>query len=215
MKTMIAIPCMDMVHSQFMRSLLHLDTSGQEISYEVTSGSLVYAARNRLLQIADDSGVDRILWFDSDMKIPTDALQILSKDIDEGCEIVSGIYHGRRPPFEPIVFSECCVRQDIEGQQWPTAAKYLEYPKDSLFEVQAFGFGCVLMTMKATKTIMEQMGSMPFMPLSGFGEDLSFCIRAQAVGLKLWCDSRVKCGHIGYKTYTDEDYRGEGECSTK
>ena len=209
MKTLIAIPCMDLVHVRFMRSLLLLNTNGTQVNYEIASGSLIYDARNRLLQTAMNIGADRILWLDSDMLLPVDTLQILSKDIDDGCEIVSGIYHQRKPPFAPVIFDECCIRTDGDGKKWPTASKYLDYPKEALFEIQACGFGCVLMTVDAAKKVTDQLGMMPFMPVAGFGEDLSFCIRAQSVGLKIWCDSRVKCGHIGYKTYTDEDYEGE------
>lgn len=211
MRTLIAIPCMDLVHVQFMRSLLLLNTNGTEIYYEIASGSLIYDARNRLLQTAKAIGADRIFWLDSDMQIPTDALQMLSKDIDEGCEIVSGLYHGRRPPYAPIIFKECCVKKLETGELLPTADKYLDYPKDDLFKVAAFGFGCVLMTMNAAEKVMSELGKMPFMPTAGFGEDLSFCMRANHVGIELWCDSRVKCGHIGYRTYTDQDYRGEDD----
>lgn len=206
MKTMIAIPCMDMVHSGFMASLLTLNTKGHEISYEVLSGSLIYDARNRLLKTAKDTGADRILWLDSDMRIPTDALQILSKDIDEGCEIVSGLYFQRRPQYAPVVFKECGVDIEGEGHLVPFASKYLDYPDKCLFQVTAFGFGCVLMTMKAAEKIVDELGTMPFTPTSGFGEDLSFCMRAKCVGLDLFCDSRVKCGHIGYKEFTEQDY---------
>ena len=199
---------MDTVHVQFMRSLLLLNTNGTDIYYEIASGSLIYDPRNRLLSTAQNIGADRIMWFDSDMQIPTDALQILSKDIDDGCEIVSGLYHKRKPPFSPVIYSECRIIQE-EGLKFPTATNYADYPKDSLFEVEAFGFGCVLMTTEAARKITDKLGMLPFMPIGGFGEDLSFCMRARNVGIKLWCDSRVKCGHIGYWTYTDSDYRGE------
>ena len=202
---------MDMVHVQFMRSLLLLNTNGTDIYYEIASGSLIYDARNRLLSTAKKIGADRILWLDSDMQIPTDALQILAKDIDDGCDIVSGLYFQRKPPFAPVIFSECCVQMLDNGQKMPLASKYLDYPKDSLFEVEAFGFGCVLMTVEAATKVTDMLGMMPFMPTAGFGEDLSFCMRAKHAGLKLWCDSRVKCGHVGYRTYTEEDYRGDND----
>ena len=63
---------------------------------------------------------------------------------------------------------------------------------------------CVMMTMDAAKRVTGEFGLMPFMPTAGFGEDLSFCMRARKAGIKLWCDSRVKCGHIGTKIYTGE-----------
>lgn len=197
---------MDMVHVQFMRSLLLLNTTGHEIFYEIVSGSLIYDARNRLLQTAKKIGVDRILWLDSDMQIPIDALQMLSKDIDNGCEIVSGLYFRRKPPFTPVIFKECCVHRLEDNRLEPTAKNYDDYPKDSVFQVAAFGFGCTLMTMDAANRVTDELGLLPFMPSAGFGEDLSFCMRASHVGIQLWCDSRVKCGHIGYKTFTGQDY---------
>lgn len=206
MKTLIAIPSMDMVHVNFMRSLLLLNTNGHEINYEIKNGSLVYDSRNQLLETAKKIKADRILWFDSDMQFPTDTLQQLSKDIDDGCDIVSGLYFKRRPPFSPVVYKDCDIIKLNDDQILPLATIYEDYPKDSLFEVQAFGFGCVMMTMEAASKVTGELGMFPFMPAAGFGEDLSFCMRARRVGLKLWCDSRVKCGHIGYRTFTEQDF---------
>ena len=123
MKTLIAIPCMDMVHVNFMRSLLLLNTNGHEIFYEIVVGSLIYDSRNRLLQTAKKLGVDRIFWLDSDMRIPMDALQMLSKDMDEGCDIVSGLYMQRKGRHEPVIFSECTCQKLDNGQLLPLATK--------------------------------------------------------------------------------------------
>ena len=49
---------------------------------------------------------------------------------------------------------------------------------------------------------------MPFMPVGGFGEDLSFCLRAREAGLKLYCDSRVRCGHVGNVIFNEENCKG-------
>lgn len=204
MKTLIAIPCMDLVHTRFMRSILMLNTNGHEIMYEIKSGSLVYDSRNRLIETAKRMKVDRIFWVDSDMDLPMNALQMLEADIESGCDIVSGLYFQRKPPFTPTIFKECTIQRIAPDKVLPVAACYKDYPKDSLFEVEAFGFGCVLMTMAAAEKVTGELGLMPFMPAAGFGEDLSFCMRARKVGIKLWCDSRVKCGHIGYQIFTGE-----------
>ena len=43
-------------------------------------------------------------------------------------------------------------------------------------------------------------------------EDLSFCYRARNIGTKIYCDSRIKFGHIGNYEYTEEDYlKGRAE----
>ena len=66
MRTLIAVPCMDMVHTVFMASLLQLNKpEGTEIA--VSSSSLVYDARHSLAKKALNEGFDRILWIDSDM----------------------------------------------------------------------------------------------------------------------------------------------------
>lgn len=195
MKTLIAIPCMDTVPVQFMQSMLYLQKVG-DVCTAVECGSLIYDSRNLLLGAAVKEGFDRILWFDSDMEFHPDTMVKLCADIDAGCEIVSGLYVKRKPPFDPVIFSECCLRQEGEWKI-PSHKYYLDYPKDSLFECEAFGFGCVMMTMDAVKKVTGTFGNSPFMPVAGFGEDLSFCIRARQAGIKLWCDSRIVCGHIG------------------
>jgi GT2 family glycosyltransferase len=53
--------------------------------------------------------------------------------------------------------------------------------------------------------MVELYGS-PFYPLMGMGEDMTFCFRARQAGFKLYCDSRVKIGHIGQKIYDEDSY---------
>ena len=205
MKTMIAVPCMDQVPVPFMWSLLYLDKD-PETSVMIESGSLVYDSRNNLIQKALNAGIDRVMWFDSDMEFPTDTMMKLHKDLDEGYDIVSGLYFKRRKPFSPVIFEKCDLVEE-NGLKYPTHKYYDDYPKDQIFEVAAFGFGCVMMKMDAVKYLMQELGNYPFAPALGFGEDLSFCMRAREVGLKLYCDSRVKCGHVGYHAFNEEDFR--------
>ena len=208
MKTIILIPCMDMVHTRFMRSLLLMDRAGHDLMYGIKQATLIYDSRNQLLQAAYKSGADRMLWLDSDMDLPMDTIRLLSEDIDKGCDIVSGLYFQRRPPHKPVIYSHCELQKIGPNELLPLATAYTDYPENELFEVAAFGFGCVMMTTEAAKKVTDTLGQMPFMPVGGFGEDLSYCMRARNVGLKLWCDSRVSCGHVGYKAYTAMDFDG-------
>lgn len=73
MRTMICVPCMDMVHTLFFASVLSLrKPEGTEIS--VSGSSLVYEARHVLANRAITRGFDRVLWLDSDMHFPPDLL---------------------------------------------------------------------------------------------------------------------------------------------
>ena len=82
MKTLIAIPCMDMVHTGFMKSLMMMNRVG-DIGFSIISSSLIYDARNTLAKHGVDGDFDRILWLDSDMEFEPDLLKRLSQDMDE------------------------------------------------------------------------------------------------------------------------------------
>ena len=204
MKTLVAVPCMDMMHTQFVHSLLSLKMND---AYEVRFGasSLIYDTRNSLLKYALDGGFDRVLWFDSDMTFKPDVLTYLNEDMDNGFDIVSGLYFKRKPPHTPVLFSRCDIIRHKNGMLEPVNDVYLDYPEMSIFEIAACGFGCVMMNMSAVAKAVEQFGMGLFIPVAGFGEDLSFCMRARKAGLRVWCDSRAKLGHVGEMVF-DEDY---------
>lgn len=204
MKTLIAIPCLDMVHVEFMRSLLGMKPVG-ECRYSLTASSLVYDARNTLARQAIEEHYDRILWLDSDMDFKPDLLEKLAADLDEGHKIVSGLYFKRKAPVLPVCYSEVGVFKDDKGNATPAALCYEDYPRDELFQCKGFGFGAVLHDVDILKDVVEQFG-LPFSPLLGFGEDLSFCMRLSKMGVNLYCDSRIKLGHVGYGTITEDIY---------
>lgn len=204
MKTLIALPCMDMVHTAFMESLLTLQKVG-EIEYEVTCSSLIYDARNMLAKAAIDKECDRILWLDSDMVFHPSLLVKLSKDLDEGREFVTGLYFSRKNPIGPIIYKETGYTQ--EGKVLtPFAKKYNDYPEGEIFEIAGCGLGVAMMTTNLVKRIYAEYGA-PFSPQPGFGEDLSFCIKCEQSGIPMYCDSRIKAGHIGQTVVTESTYK--------
>lgn len=203
MRTLIAVPCGDSCPTDFLRCLLQMEIVG-EAQFTFAQGSLVYDARNTLCNIAMDGGFDRILWLDSDMVFPPDLMRRFSALLDGGAEFVSGLYVTRKPPFQPVAYAEIGLRHD-EGDRWPTpAVRAIERIPDEPFEVAGCGFGAVMVTVSLLRRIFENFG-LPFSPAPGFGEDLSFCIRARESGAKIICDPVPKLGHIGVKMYTIAD----------
>ena len=207
MRTMIAVPCMDMLHTAFADSLVRL-LSGRE-GYEVRFGasSLIYDTRNSLLGQAIDGGFDRVIWFDSDMTFGPEVWDYLMEDLDHGFGIVSGLYFKRRNPFTPVILKTCDIANRDDGKIEPISEVYLDYPEDSLFDIAACGFGCVAMDVQTAKAITDRFGRYLFMPINGFGEDLSFCLRARAAGQRIFCDSRAKLGHVGQAVYNEDTYK--------
>lgn len=203
MKTLVAIPCMDMVQTRFMFCCLRLLHVG-DVEFSMTESSLIYDSRNKLAKKAVDDGFDRVLWLDSDMVFEPDLMEQLSLRLDYGCDFVCGLYMTRREPIGPVIYKACGAKEE-NGNVTPFVEVYRDYPRDSLFQIAACGFGGVMMKTSLLKEVMDKYG-LPFAPVLGFGEDLSFCCKATQVGAKLWCDSSVKMGHVGYKNYSESDY---------
>ena len=62
-------------------------------------------------------------------------------------------------------------------------------------------------TVELLKRMVEIYGA-PFTPLMGRGEDVAFCWRVRKAGHKIYCDSGIKCGHIGQFVFDEQIYRG-------
>ena len=206
MRTLIAVPAMDMLSTDFCRSCVGLQLSG-EVQWTFSQGSLVYDGRNILADTAVREGFDRVLWLDSDMVFDPYLFLRLSEHLDLGKEMVSGLYVSRKAPIHPVIYKS--IRRDpLENGFLPVAEAYSDYPRDSLFPVAGCGFGAVMMTTELLRRLQAAYG-LPFTPLPGFGEDLSFCLRVQELGAEMWCDSSIKLGHAGMAIYTEAEYRPE------
>lgn len=200
MKTLIAVPCMDTVATPFCQSLVTLNKVGEcSISFNV--GSLVSESREHLAARALNSGADYVLWFDSDMMFAPDTMEKLVKHMEDGYDIVSGLYFRRRPPFTPVLFKRLFIQNEVCLQE-----DYNEYPEDGLFEVEGIGFGCVMMKTEVLLSCIAKYGTC-FSMIGRNGEDVSFSMRARNCGYKIMCDPTIQCGHISYTTITDSFYR--------
>ena len=200
MKTMIAIPCMDTVQTEFSQSLMRMKLVG-EVQHAFLACSLIYKSRNDLADMAIQSGADYVLWLDSDVVFKSTLMQELLDDM-EGRDIVTGVYYMRRPPFRPVLWKTLqmgLVPQDNYSEN------YDDYPKDDIFEVDGCGFGCVMMRASILQTIVDRHHDLDA-PLPRYGEDLSFCIRAKSCGFKIHCDPKIQLGHKGSMIITDQTF---------
>lgn len=206
MKTMIAVPCMDTVYTEFARSLLDMyKPEGTKVCFR--KNSLIYDSRNLLCITAIENGFDRILWLDSDMVVPPDTLSKLSETMDAGgYDLVTGLYFKRYTPTMPVLYKRLEEPTTERGRMIPHVEEMTEIPSVPLFRIAGCGFGCVLTRVDLIKRMWEAYGPV-FSPYVWAGEDVSFCHRANLDGANMVCDARVKCGHIGTVTFTEDFYR--------
>lgn len=200
MKTLIAIPCMDQVPALFAQSLATMRMVGEcQIAFQI--GSLIYTSRDDLARYAMKEGFDYVLWLDSDMVFPEDFHERMFKTLTENnLDILSGIYYKRKPPYSPVIFD----KMQLKGKIWDYS--WLEDVPDSLFEVGACGFGCVLLKTEVLMSVQLKHGYL-FHPMQNGGEDVAFCVRARDCGYKIMCDPSIVCGHVGNVVITDTLYK--------
>ena len=104
MRLMVAVPTVDYVPADFVKSLaglcLRLGQSRIQADVQVLSGTLVYIARNRLANRAISEEYTHVLWLDSDM---TFGPGIVDDLLFCGKDMVCGAFVSRRPPYGPCV----------------------------------------------------------------------------------------------------------------
>ena len=209
MKTLIAIPCTDTVPTGFMESLLNLQKP-EGTSVCIKPNSLIYDSRNLLSLTAIERGYDCVLWLDSDMMVPPYALSALIEDLETcNCGMVTGLYFKRQFPHTPVIFRHVLPPENQDGEIIKRIEEHYDYPRRTIFSVDGCGFGCCLTTTDLLKRVWDKFGP-AFAPYIWAGEDISFCYRVKLLGERIFCDSRISCGHIGSYVFTEDAYkRGE------
>ena len=204
MRLMIGIPCMDMVNTAFFTSMMGLrKPAGTAVM--TLQHSLIYDARNTIAVTAIKNDVDRLLMLDSDMEFEPDMLEMMMKDMDEGAQYVSGLCFGRSEPVKPCVYKEVIWKYEGDNKITHSAEPYWDYPEGKMFECAGTGAAAIMVSKELLKAVAERQG-LPFQPLPYLGEDLSFCYRVRECGIRMWCDSRIKLGHVGQKRFDEKMY---------
>jgi hypothetical protein len=153
-------------------------------------------ARQGIVNAAKESGCTHLLMLDDDHAFDGEVFDKLwdCRDKIEDGGMVSALYMTRGLPCAP-----CMFRLTSRG-----TVPIMYYDDDTLLEVDVVGFGFVLFNMNVFERINP-----PWFNLSlGFGEDAAFCARVLQAGMKVYCHTGVKVGHIHENPYviTEGDF---------
>ena len=208
-KTLLAVPCMNSIDTEFAACFIDAKDEimkKRKIGYSFTRSSLVYDARNLLVKEAMEGGYDRILFIDSDMSFDNDMFLRLSEDMDEGLEYVCGIFFKRTIPTGPCIYKGM-LYDDTKTLPECRLDTYWNYPQDQVFQVAGSGTAATLIDLEVFEKLVKAGECFPFSPYIGLGEDVSFCMRLNKLGIKMYCDSRVKVDHIGKFGIGEKQYK--------
>jgi len=153
-------------------------------------------ARQGIVEAAKEFKATHLLMMDDDQTFDGSTFDKIweYKDKIEGGGMLSALYMTRGLPCAP-----CMFRMTSRG-----TVPIFYYDDDTLLEVDVVGFGFVLFNMNVFDRINP-----PWFNLSlGFGEDAAFCARVLQAGMKVFCHTGAKMGHIHEEPYviTEADF---------
>ena len=160
-------------------------------------------ARETIAKYAVEGGFDYLFMIDDDMLAPVDLFERLYKHQKD---IVAALAFTRNAPHKPVIYKLSKGFDSVSGKRYFVNYVMLDYPKDTLVECDAVGFGAVLIKVD----VLRNMPKPWFMTTSGAGEDIHFCHQAGEYNYKIYMDTATKLGHLGYpKVVTEEVYEQE------
>jgi glycosyltransferase involved in cell wall biosynthesis len=185
----ISFPSGDMVHADFALSLAGMcnECNGLPLDVYSNKSSIVAKARNNGVAMAQDAGIEYLLFIDSDMTFPRNALLRL---LLQRREVIGATYAKRVPPFQalgaPLMPQPADAPADlVEMNRLPTGFLLIHMPLFQRLDKPYFRFGI--------DTEGEDI----------IGEDYDFCDRARAAGARIWCEVALskEIGHIGQQIH--------------
>lgn len=216
MNIAIAAPLPNTIPQDFPRTLTgiisytkaHLKDLDQ-LHYFDKSGVRTDRNRNIILEQALARDIDYILWLDVDMIYPYD---IICKYLENDFDVMGCLYFKRAEPFSPIGY----IKGDNPAKPYkPLDPRLL--PEDTVIEVDALGFGGMMVNMNVYKT----MGEDKWMKYSDnfhlpyetdepkFTHDILFCKTAQEYGAKIMLHTGVKPAHMGEIAIVEKHWEWE------
>jgi hypothetical protein len=178
------------------------------------------AARNRAAQSLydDPDSADGIMWVDSDiLPPPLSIARLLLAVRAYDCEFITGIYHKKAPPYEPVIYQYM-----PEGDTYNVICEYFSDP-GICSPLGACGFGFCWTSTKCIQQIAAMKGfdkdtgkwfpdtrDMPknWRDADGrppYGEDFNFCDKARRAGVQLYVDTGCLVDHMGGGTVFGSD----------
>ncbi len=159
-------------------------------------GAYIDEARNHLVARAlDETPATHVFFADQDMIHPLGCLgDLLAADT----EAVSGLYFDKSERHLPVGWSS------IDPA---TVARMESFAEDTLQPVAGFGMGAMLLKTSLLREMADKFGDREWFRSERGGEDLHFCRRAAEMGVEIFLDARVQCGHVKDEVITIDHWR--------
>lgn len=200
-KVLVGIPINRPIEFRVFESFVKMANmkSDIELAFCMTQNSLVYDARETIVQHFLKSECDALMFIDSDMTFSPQSINYLAR---HDLPIVTAKAFKRVYPFQPCFYTTIKKEQD---QQY-----YLESPieyGEGLLPIDGAGMACCLIK----REVFEKIDAPYFFPKESLGEDLSFCLKVKDAGIQMYLDTTIQFGHLAYFEVMEENMKAAYE----
>lgn len=171
----------------------------EKFKFHITSIGKVFTAlaRERIAEAAIESGMDWLIMVDDDMLGPQNLFELLYRHKKDIC---APLAFSRYAPHKPVIYRIHSGFDTHRKQPYYINHVVYDYPRETLVECDAVGFGAVLIRCDVLRALPKPW----FMTTSGAGEDIHFCHSATKAGFKCFMDTSVKLTHLGPPLHVTE-----------
>lgn len=180
---------------------------GYGMVYHAIGSSLIYDAREKIVEFARNNKCKYVVMLDSDMVPPYDMIMKMVEYLDHNKEIdlVTGTAFKRTPPFQPCFYTKCDYNLENQSAELESP---VEFPDSGILPIAGAGMACCCIRTDLFDRIDEKKKDKKyFFPLPNFGEDLTFCLIARKCGAKMVADLSIDVGHVSAMPITREHFR--------
>lgn len=215
----INIPTYRTAPSKFVHALIqffgNMHKFGIKAVVNATDATYVHEGRNILLrnsvgQLKQRPDINYVLWIDSDQYWEVqDVVELLEAMQENNIKVMSGLYLTKSKPFTPVALFKA-----KKGKYKGNYYMMKEYPENKIIEVDAVGFGFLMIHREVMLKLWNKFGMKTFdykWTSKGqlLGEDVLACERIRKLGYRIFLHTGVKIWHLGGDILPD--YIGSGK----
>lgn len=209
-RCIIIVPVYQHVEPRCEERLRGLERSGYRV-WRIGAGAAIDLGRNRLATWALEEGYHELMWIDSDIEFPVDAVDHL-RELD--LPLVGGAYPKKGQSAFAFHYSGPEVVLGVDG-----GLLEVDYLPGGFLHTRREVYEAILDRFKLPlcnrvfgdaiypfflPQIIPYRGEHWYLP-----EDFSFCQRARECGYKMMLDTSIRLSHIGAYGYSFEDSCGD------
>lgn len=194
-KILIAVPTFENIYPDTFKSIYNLEIpEGVTADFTFVRGYDCARARSNIVNAAKE--YDYVFMVDNDTVLPKDALKIL---LEDGENVMLGYYAHRVFSSQYDGRTNLCKLGEFNYTDQYSGDEMRELREAGTYKVQIHGggLGCALIRM----SVFDRM-EVPYFDWVNYqngyvlSEDLYFAEQCKKIGMPMYADTRVECGHM-------------------